>query len=98
VAPSIEDQELDGDPRDPEGGDADLEPALDLGPDPVIGAGVTLLGIFVMGVGGARDAHYLFDFGVLVAVLGAATFVLFVALSAMKQRRAASGDEEPPAA
>lgn len=56
------------------------------GPDPAIGAGVTLLGIFLMGAGGARDMHYVFDVGVVTAVLGAATFVLFVALSAMKQR------------
>ena len=56
------------------------------GPDPVVGAGITLLGIFLMGAGGARDAHYVFDFGVLLAVVGAVTFVLFVALSAMKQR------------
>jgi len=52
----------------------------------VVGAGITLLGIFLMGAGGARDAHYVFDFGVLLAVVGAVTFVLFVALSAMKQR------------
>ncbi len=58
------------------------------GPDPAIGAGVTLLGIFVMGVGGAADAHYVFDGGMVVAVLGAMSFVLCVALSAMKQRRA----------
>ena len=57
------------------------------GPDPVIGAGITLLGIFLMGSGGATDAHYVFDVGVLFAVLGAATFVLFVALSAMRMRR-----------
>lgn len=65
------------------------------GPDPVIGAGIALLGIFMMGTGGARDAHYVFDAGVVTAVLGAAIFVLFVALSAMKQRRARqeSGEE-----
>jgi hypothetical protein len=57
------------------------------GPDPAIGAGITLLGIFLMGTGGARDAHYVFDAGVVTGVLGAALFVLFVALSAMKQRR-----------
>ncbi len=57
------------------------------GPDPVIGAGITLLGIFIMGMGGARDAHYVFDFGVLTGVVGAGVFVLFVALSAMKQRK-----------
>jgi hypothetical protein len=62
-------------------------PNKDVGPDPVIGAGVTLLGIFLMGVGGAWDAHYLFDFGVLIAVTGAVLFVLFVTVTALKQRR-----------
>ncbi|WP_437671737.1 hypothetical protein [Sorangium sp. So ce131] len=62
----------------------------DVGPDPVIGAGIALLGIFLMGVGGAQGAHYLFNFGVLVAVLGAVLFVLFVAVTALKQRRALS--------
>ncbi len=65
------------------------------GPDPAIGAGITLLGIFLMGTGGARDAHYVFDAGVVTGVLGAATFVLFVALSAMKQRRGPGDDERP---
>ncbi|AUX25274.1 hypothetical protein SOCEGT47_058180 [Sorangium cellulosum] len=60
----------------------------DVGPDPVIGAGIALFGIFLMGVGGALGAHYLFNFGVLVAVLGAVLFVLFVAVTALKQRRA----------
>jgi hypothetical protein len=70
-----------------------MDQAKDMGPDPVIGAGVTLLGIFLMGVGGAWDAHYLFNVGTLIAVTGAILFVVFVTLSAMKQRRAA--DEEP---
>jgi hypothetical protein len=60
----------------------------DVGPDPVIGAGIALLGMFLMGVGGAQGAHYLFNFGVLVAVLGAVLFVLFVTVTALKQRRA----------
>jgi Flp pilus assembly protein protease CpaA len=59
----------------------------------VIGAGVTLLGIFLMGVGGAWDAHYLFNFGVLTAVTGAILFVLFVTLTALRQRRSS----DPPA-
>jgi len=68
-------------------GDGDNAPANKReSPDPVIGAGVALLGILLMGLGGAREAHYVFDVGVLTAVLGAGTFVLFVALSAMKQR------------
>jgi hypothetical protein len=58
------------------------------GPDPVIGAGLTLLGIFIMGVAGAAGAHYAFNVGTLVACVGAVVFVLFVALSALKQRKA----------
>jgi hypothetical protein len=73
------------------------QPAHDpLGPDPVIGAGVALLGIFLMGTGGATDAHYVFDTGVLTAIVGAIVFVLFVALSALKQRRAEKDSEPPP--
>lgn len=60
------------------------------GPDPVIGAGLTLLGIFIMGVAGAANAHYAFNVGTLVACVGAVAFVLFVALSALKQRKAAN--------
>ncbi len=81
---SIGDQGVSGQPL---GGDEAEGPAVEsTGPDPAIGAGITLLGIFTMGTGGAADAHYVFDAGMVVAVAGAATFVLFVALSAMKQR------------
>lgn len=74
------------------GGDGSAAAPTDKsGPDPVIGAGVALLGILLMGLGGARDAHYVFDVGVLTALLGAGTFVLFVALSAMKQGPKDSG-------
>ncbi len=82
---SIHDHGVGGQPLDDDG---DGPGASAEGPDPAIGAGITLLGIFLMGAGGAREAHYVFDVGVVTAVLGAATFVLFVALSAMKQRRA----------
>lgn len=58
------------------------------GPDPVIGAGLSLLGIFVMGVAGAAGAHYAFNVGTLVACVGAVVFVLFVALSALRPRKA----------
>lgn len=57
-----------------------------LGPDPVTGAGITLFGIFVMGIGGATNSHAVFDIGMFVAVAGAVLFVLFVALSAIKQK------------
>jgi len=49
-----------------------------------------------MGTAGARDMHYVFDVGVAVAILGAVTFVVCVALSALKQRSAQKN--EPPAA
>jgi hypothetical protein len=62
----------------------------------VIGAGLALLGIFLMGIGGARDAHYVFNVGVVIAVVGAIVFVLFVALSALKQRSALTESEAPP--
>ncbi len=68
----------------------------DAGPDPVIGAGIALLGIFLMGTGGARDAHYVFDVGVVLAIVGAIIFVLFVTLSALKQKRALTEPEAPP--
>ncbi len=67
-------------------GPHEITPAPNEGPDPVIGAGVALLGIFVMGLAGSRDWHYVFNAGTFVAIAGAAIFVLFVALSAMKQR------------
>jgi hypothetical protein len=91
VTESIGDHQLGGpslDDRDASGrGRAE-------GPDPAIGAGITLLGIFLMGTGGARDAHYVFDLGVLTGVVGAGIFVLFVALSVMRARRGAP----PPSA
>jgi energy-converting hydrogenase Eha subunit A len=68
----------------------------DAGPDPVIGAGIALLGIFLMGTGGAHDAHFVFDGGVVLAVVGAIVFVLFVTLSALKQKRALAETEAPP--
>ena len=92
MTPSIGDQGVGGEPAYA-GEESDGDGA---GPDPVVGAGITLLGIFLMGTGGARDAHYVFDFGVLIAVLGAMIFVLFVALSALKLRRARQLESEAP--
>ena len=90
MASSIGDQGVGGEPAF-----ADDESAAQ-GPDPVIGAGITLLGIFLMGTGGARDAHYVFDFGVLTAGLRAGTFLLFVAPPAVKQAPPRQGEGPPP--
>ncbi|MFT3774770.1 MAG: hypothetical protein QM820_56190 [Minicystis sp.] len=89
---SIGDQGLGGEGAGASGG---AQGGSESGPDPVIGAGIALFGIFMMGMGGARDAHYVFDVGVLTAVLGAGTFVLFVALSAMKQRQEPKDGGQP---
>jgi len=75
---------------------SDLAARRSEGPDPVIGAGIALFGIFVMGLAGARNMHFVFDAGMATAVAGAAIFVLFVALSAMKQRRAESAPPSTP--
>jgi hypothetical protein len=85
--PASDPSETAADPEQPERAPA--------GPDPVIGAGIALLGIFLMGTGGASDAHYVFNAGVLTAIIGAILFVLFVALSALKLRRAEKQGEPP---
>lgn len=56
------------------------------GPDPAVGAGLVITGVFIMGVGGAATAHYLFNVGTAVAILGAVLFVAAVTISAFKQR------------
>ncbi len=55
-------------------------------PDPVFGAGLVAVGILIMGIGGAATAHYLFNLGSGVAMLGAVMFVASVALSTYRQR------------
>jgi hypothetical protein len=65
---------------------SELGPSRAEGPDPAIGAGLTLFGIFIMGLGGSSNLHYVFNAGSFIAIAGAAVFVLCVALSAMKQR------------
>ena len=57
-------------------------------PDPVVGAGLVIVGILIMGIGGAATAHYLFNFGSGIAILGAILFVAFVTLSTYRQRAA----------
>ncbi len=57
------------------------------GPDPVLGVGLVILGVFIMGVAGAATAHYIFNLGTLIAIVGAVIFVSFVTLSAYRQTR-----------
>ena len=61
------------------------------GPDPVVGVGLVIIGILIMGIGGAATAHYLFNFGTAIAIAGAVLFVAFVTLSTLKQRKSEAG-------
>jgi hypothetical protein len=53
-------------------------------PDPAFGLGLVLLGILVMGVGGAATWHYVFNAGTGVALVGAVVFVGSVVLSTLR--------------
>ena len=57
------------------------------GPDPVLGVGLVILGVFIMGVAGAATAHYIFNLGTLIAIVGALLFVAFVTFSTFRQSR-----------
>ena len=66
------------------------------GPDPVVGVGLVIVGILVMGIGGAANGHYLFNFGTGVAILGAILFVLAVTLSTYRDRALADAPKDEP--
>jgi hypothetical protein len=57
------------------------------GPDPVVGVGLVILGILIMGIAGASTAHYWFNVGTLIAIVGAVLFVTFVTFSSYKQSK-----------
>lgn len=57
------------------------------GPDPVVGVGLVILGVLIMGIAGAATAHYLFNIGTLIAIVGAVLFVTFVTFSSYKRSR-----------
>ena len=59
--------------------------ASDLGPDPIWGVGLFAVGLLVMATGGAMTWHYVFNVGEGVLLLGAAVFLLSVAISSQKQ-------------
>lgn len=58
------------------------------GPDPIVGVGLVIVGILIMGISGAATAHYLFNFGSVIAMVGAVLFVTFVALSTYRKSKA----------
>jgi hypothetical protein len=60
------------------------------GPDPIVGVGLVIVGILIMGISGAATAHYVFNFGSLIAMIGAVLFVTFVALSTYRKSKTSS--------
>lgn len=56
-----------------------------LGPDPVWGVGLFVVGLVVMATGGAMTWHYVFNVGEGILLFGAVVFLLFVAISSQKQ-------------
>jgi hypothetical protein len=68
------------------------------GPDPVIGVGLVILGVLVMGIAGASTAHYAFNIGTGIAILGAITFLVSVTLSTLRLGPPRGGDQSAPGA
>lgn len=56
------------------------------GPDPVWGAGVFIVGLLVMGVGGAKTWHWTFNVGQGLLMIGSVWFLLAVALTSVRQQ------------
>jgi drug/metabolite transporter (DMT)-like permease len=63
-------------------------PADDRRTDPIRGAGVAILGVVLMGTGGAVDSHLLFDIGIVVAIAGGLAFGALITLTARRLRKA----------
>ena len=57
------------------------------GLDPVWGIGIGIVGLLVMGIGGATTEHYLFNMGEAAMSLGATLFLAAVVLSWNRRRR-----------
>ena len=64
---------------------ATQETAKDVGPDPLWGAASAFLGFFVMAVGGATDRHYVFNVGSGIMLVGAAVFLIQMAVTRYRQ-------------
>ncbi len=58
---------------------------VDVGPDPVWGFGVFLVGMITMAVGGAFTRHWVFNIGETLLLLGVGIFVGCVAITSHRQ-------------
>jgi hypothetical protein len=56
---------------------------VDLGPDPVWGVSVGIVGLLIMATGGAMTWHYVFNVGEGIMLLGAVMFLYAVARTAL---------------
>ena len=65
----------------------------DAGPDPVWGATVFVVGLLIMAIGGASTQHYMFNVGETILLVGAAMFLVSLAISSIKMRVGVSDDE-----
>jgi len=66
----------------------------DAGPDPVWGATVFVVGLLIMAIGGASTQHYMFNVGETILLVGAAMFLVSLAISSIKMRVGVSDDEQ----
>ena len=62
------------------------EPTEDVGPDPVWGLGLFIVGLLIMATGGAMTWHYTFNVGEGILLLGVVVFLASVARTALLQQ------------
>jgi hypothetical protein len=55
------------------------------GPDPVWGIGVFIVGLVTMATGGAKTWHWVFNVGEAVMLIGIATFLVVIAINAVRE-------------
>jgi hypothetical protein len=78
--------------REHEPSEPTAPPPADVGPDPVWGLTVGIVGLVVMAVGGAGNWHWTFNIGEGVMLLGAFVFFYCVAATHLKQRPIERGE------
>lgn len=61
------------------------QPKADVGPDPVYGVALGVLGLMMMAVGGAATFHYVFNVGEGLMLLGAVVFLGCAVVTHFKQ-------------
>ncbi len=77
-----------------------LPPKFDAGPDPVWAVGMCIVGLLIMGIGGAATWHWTFNIGEAILLLGMTLFLVCVAMSWNAQRKlvAEARAEQAPSA